>query len=31
MNSLVTKTNKNNNIEEEINLYFSKVEECREV
>ena len=30
MNNLVTKTNKNNKIEDEINLYFSKVEECRE-
>ena len=30
MNNLVTKTNKNNKIEDEINPYFSKVEECRE-
>ena len=31
MNYLVSKGNKNNNIETEINLYYSKAEECRQV
>jgi hypothetical protein len=29
MNNLVSKGNKNNNTENEINLYYSKVEECQ--